>query len=695
MLPCCVDLFDLLRRVYPFRVLREAHRVPVGDEVAELAFSPGQDIFAQNDGSDDVYLLVEGRVDVIDRRSGREEIASTIEAPHYFGEWEALFDDRRVFGIRAAVAGRCLVMSGAFFRRLVTESPALAKGFGTILRDHHGIFAAFDRFKGQLLAGADHGRLDIARLVDLYRDLEPALHAGVQEPHRLDTEALGYALRRLPANVTSTFAYLLVDEVPPAFGNPSAMFAQVASAARRRDVWEMLPGKNLVLLRTGNSDLIDLVTCLCLFAVEARKIRERINRGGGLVVLQHGVVQGGDDVSGGATNALFDSLPFSRREMEGLRRIWGGATLSRLFDIARHREMFAVEVLRRQRNYALRRAEVWAEEVARLTRDLLGCDPADLKPGTRVHIISSNTHSVTNCLNPWFAANRDRIVDWARSTGHPAAALEWTTLSDLAYATVRDYHAAVPEARAESLAVASGHGQVRLDRTASTGIQVQLIDLARLRGVAIDQDVVQISAAPIDGHDVIVNIDYAFGEQAEQVMRVLLMLFGSNVASVNFLGKAGALLGRRGDILVPTAFIEQHSDLFQPLPERASRCSDGSPAAEALVRRLPGADVHQGPMLTVDGTLLQNRAMLHFYRRIWGVVGMEMEGTHYYREILESAELGVIRGDVAYRFFYYVSDVPLGGGDSLVAPLSAAEGVPPLYAITRHILDEILKGCNA
>ena len=39
-------------------------------------------------------------------------------------------------------------------------------------------------------------------------------------------------------------------------------------------------------------------------------------------------------------------------------------------------------------------------------------------------------------------------------------------------------------------------------------------------------------------------------------------------------------------------------------------------------------DVRTGPLLTVSGTLLQNRDMLHFYRHIWDCIGLEMESTN-------------------------------------------------------------------
>lgn len=294
---------------------------------------------------------------------------------------------------------------------------------------------------------------------------------------------------------------------------------------------------------------------------------------------------------------------------------------------------------------------------------------------------------MTNCLNPWVRENGTEVFAWARETGHPTVDETWRSEIEAVYALLPEFFAVFPERERAFRAAAEGAGQYRLDRTASTGIQVQLIDLQRIVDAAIDPAITPFNR----GGDYIVNIDYAFGEQAEYVIRNLLMLFGENVRSVNFLGKAGALVGNRGDILAPTAFIEQHSDLFQPLPPKTLRCGDES-CADRLERRLSGGTVHRGPLLTVDGTLLQNRQMLNFYRQIWDVIGMEMEGTHYYRGILESSQLGVIRGDVDFRFFYYVSDLPLQSHANLASPLKRSEGVPPLYAITRHILDEISTG---
>lgn len=662
--------------MHPFRFLRGKQRDELIASLVERRVPANTEVFRQYDTDQSVYLIAAGTVEVFDPRRSHDDLITVIPEHHYVGEWEAIFQEPRMFSLRSRTECRLYALSGERFRRLLAESPGFAQGFGTILRDNQGIFSAFDQFKVELLQAAGRGHISIEALLPLYRALRPALHPGIDEPSRIDLGALLYAVRRLPDNVTRTFAFLLVDELPAALEDSVDLLPAVGTAARRRDIWEVLPGKDLVLLRTGDSDLIDLTSSLCLYAVEARKIRERVIRGECLTDIESFLAQRPAPAAEECRTFL-SGLPFSRREVEGLLRIWPHDAVQRVSEISRHREMFNIDVRRRQRDYHARRGELWTGAVARSTAELIGLDPVDLPAERGVHIISSNTHSVSNCLNPWFREHSSQVRAWAETTGHPALEETWTHPQDLVYALARSYVAAHPDQEDAIRDRARHAGHHELQRTVNTGIRVQLIDLARLQAQPVDPELYPLRQDSPAADDLVVNIDYAFGEQAEYVIRNLLTLYGENVRSVSFLGKAGALLGQRGDLLAPTAFIEQHSDLFQPLPEQ----------------KIPaGLSVHRGPMLTVDGTLLQNRQMLNFYRQIWNVTGMEMEGTHYYRQVLESRELGVIRPDVSVRFLYYVSDLPLEAGASLAAPLGVREGVPPLYAITRHMLNQIIGG---
>src|SRR5690606_17347134 len=70
------------------------------------------------------------------------------------------------------------------------------------------------------------------------------------------------------------------------------------------------------------------------------------------------------------------------------------------------------------------------------------------------------------------------------------------------------------------------------------------------------------SGIKYSGDDVILVFDYAFGEQAFEVMDELLRPYEHNqevytmhVKSISIMGKAGILTGTKGDIMIPTSHI--------------------------------------------------------------------------------------------------------------------------------------------
>ncbi|MFP4430305.1 MAG: DUF6909 family protein [Spirochaetaceae bacterium] len=618
----------------------------------------GSAIIRQGDRDDRwVYLIQSGAVEVIDPRGGSPMPLERIGPLHYFGEWETIFDEPRQREIRAFSDCLLIRFPGETLESFFETEPRFCQAFGAILRTKQRIFEAFDRFEVEVMRGVAQGYVNVPRLLAFYRDLQPALHPFLESPE-IDLSALRYAVRRLPENVTRTFVFRLADELSElselselgAVGSPGDTGAgtqeavglrPVATQARRREVFESMPGQNLVMLRDGSSDLMDLVSLLCLYGTEAAKLRHRV-----------------------AAGALTDA------EKEQLREVWGNQVEARLEEVVNHREQFSVYVQPQRSRYRERRSERWLTQIADATEDALGYSPFRLSPDVEVHIISSNTHSVTNCINPWFTEHLEELT-----AGRSDA--EETGRRNGGYAGLRHYFREHPEAQAAFREAAEAAGILTLADTASTGIQVQLIDSRKVDLSCVDPG---ISVSGDATHKLLVNIDYAFGEQAEFIMKHLILLFGRNIRSINFFGKAGALQGSRGDLLAPTAFVEQKNDRYLPAYVPEGR----------IPERIEGHRVHPGPMLTVDGTLLQNRRMIHYYRRIWGCVGIEMEGAHYLRQVIEARELGILPGDVEGRYLYYVSDLPLQHNDSLSRPLSPEEGVPPLYAITRYILSKIL-----
>jgi CRP-like cAMP-binding protein len=682
----------LLKQLVPFRYLHPTQQQALQERALVREYAAGEILSRQDDLSDRrVFLLLEGGVEFIDERTGAR--VGEVEAGRYFGERAALFETPRQYTMCATAPSKTAELEPEEFLGLIKASAPFAQALGNTLREKQGLFRAFDAFMAALQHGASNNAFDLKELVARYEALEPALHPHAREA-RIDFAALTYVLKRLPAQITETFAIYLTDTLPPRLLCADELFEPVPTDARRRTVYELMPGKSLVLLRDGVSDLSDFMTCLCAYVVEARKLRRRLDESRKLSVLGRFVRQGwtraladelGDADAGRDVlvqqRVILYHIGFSPAEIAGLEGLWGERAAERLFRLSVHHEDFAVEVTRQLQSYHGQIIESWVSQIATACEGLMGHDPAALPADLPVHIISSNTHSVSNCFNPFFVEHGEAILAWAER--HRPRELDgaWPTPQDKLYALGRRYVAAHPEAAATMRRMEQECGVVRLKETALTGIEVKLIDMSRLVGKSYD---VGIPAAAEGTRGLIVNIDYAFGQQAEDILGNLVTLFARNLKSVNVLGKAGAMIGKRGDVLVPTAFIEQMHDIYQRVPQ------DMAIDVQRLAADLPERSVHVGPLLTVTGTMLQNRVLLNFYKKIWGCVGLEMEGIYYLREVLKARRLGVLGEHVALRFLYYVSDIPLNTEETLAGALSPVEGVPPLYAITREILRGVL-----
>ena len=655
--------------ILPFAYLSREERQQLRTHLSEHHHAIGDVLFAE--GAPDnarVYLLCEGAV-AIHRTAadGSARRVAVVQQGHYFGERTPLFGGPRSTTATALEASHTFSLDAAPFLALLRDSPIFARAFGNILRDKQGLFSAFDRFVAEVKHGASRGHIVLPRLLHLYRPLAPALHRGVNSD-ALDAAALSYALKRLPPNVTRCLSWFLVDDLPYIYSTAQETLESLPTEARRRAIWRMLPGKNLVLLRDGQSDLLDLITCLCIYAVEAGKIRRRL---ADPVVLW-------DLIGPLDAETVLGRLDFSHEERELLDRLFPEGLRQRLHDIAMHHEDASITVYKQLDNYNSDHAEDWTRQVAAAVHDLFGVSAHDLPDGVDVHIISSNTHSVTNLLSPWLQENQARIDAWGAVQRQDIYKAGWVQPLDRTIALARPYLAAHPEA-ARARAERDHHAGVRvIGESAFTGIAVQVFDTQALTPEGMDPTLPQPARRSL-----IVNIDYAFGQQAEPILSSLMYLFGSRIRSINVLGKAGGLVGKRGDALVITRFVEQiDEEIYQP----TTACN-----VERLRSRLPDREVHEGPALTVMGTVLQNETLLRYYERIWGCVGVEMEGAWYCRRLLEAQDLGLIAANTDLRFVYYVSDLPLDAHGTLSAAMTLTEGIPPLYAATREVLTSIFE----
>ncbi|KAK7196422.1 Cyclic nucleotide-binding domain containing protein [Novymonas esmeraldas] len=206
----------------------------------------------------------------------------------------------------------------------------------------------------------------------------------------------------------------------------------------------------------------------------------------------------------------------------------------------------------------------------------------------------------------------------------------------------------------------------------------------------------------------IINMDFAFGAQAEGICRVIFSAFGKRIRSVSVMGKAGGLAGKRGDIqLASHVLLSKSSLILEDNQDELRNCRNQDLTAQRLQELAgPRVRVHHGKVLTVTGTMLQNAHLLRYYQQVWRCVGTEMEGSYFARVIEDFYRQGIAHPGLTSRFAYYTSDLPLAqsdaeaearrthrapaGGATLSAPMSPIEGVPPLYAIARGILENVL-----
>lgn len=525
-------------------------------------------------------------------------------------------------------------------RLAIEEFETLAKGI--ILR-------------GYYRPGGESGA-SLRKLMTLSR---PALHPHIADPDRLDAEALGYVLQRLPDGIWGVRQITVVREIEPEVAGD---FEAVGTRARRRPTFRTGPASFVTAFRGGMSDLVDFISAITCFQIESDKIRARYSAflqklsedpdtasvwrllgGGGLpedpagrrMLLHELSVEFRCDY--GSVKSLDASLGGRLPEVVTAIASTGPRDLKVVFS-----DRFGLVGM-----YS-RRAKLWTSALA--GEIALG---GSSRP---VFVVSSNRHSMVNCLSPFV---RER---WA----------------ELGMKDPEDYsggRAALEDPATRAARAARDSVCIRTVEVPGDMPFCQVIDLPALEAGLVDG---RLTPA---GDGLLVNMDYAFGEEGFFLLNEILETFGARVRGVFVMGKAGILRGDRGDIMLPSFFVKQGSgDVYDT----------GNCLSKADFEGLGCGAVHEGgPMLTVAGTFLQNSAVLSYFRDNWGVLGVEMEGIPYAKAIRQAVLRGRTSPDMAVGIAYYASDAPLAG-DLLSVPLGE-RGVGPVYAASLAILRKVFE----
>ncbi|WP_322971285.1 DUF6909 family protein [Faecalibacter sp. LW9] len=515
-------------------------------------------------------------------------------------------------------------------------------------------------------------------LRNLLYELEPEIYGSMTDPNKVELSGLMYVLDRLPDGIVETpFITFTADE-----GYDRSIFTPIIPAKRRRFCYRIDDDQMNIEISRGRSEIYDILTHLTFLFNEADKIRNRAFDNQTLTknrlweIIEDIVVSGKELTRKDREVALMHLSTILGRTFEETQGIhayfstadepdkffktvyWMGMTSQADRLGIKKREITFTSTLRESIGHHVI-GEKWANEIK---RQLF----ANNLQEKNIHIISANMHSVSNMLYAHEALKRKFKADSVEI---------YEDLSASNNKLMRDQlHEYVQK-----------QGLIYIKDQSGTNIDVQIIDLAK-----VDLKNTAFSYAKAKDNDVIIVMDYAFGEQAFEAMDELLkpykspeVSFKMNVKSVAIMGKAGILEGVKGDLMVATSHVfEGTTDNYFFDNELTAADFEGC-----------GLGVYEVPMISVLGTSLQNKDILEYFKNSsFQAIGLEMEGAHYHKAIQVASKIRHhIDKDVKVMYAYYASDNPLETGSTLASGGLGLTGVKPTYLITQKILEKIIK----
>lgn len=510
--------------------------------------------------------------------------------------------------------------------------------------------------------------------------LRPEIYGSIAE-EKVELNGLLYVIERLPVGIEQCrYINLTSDE-----GYSRSHFKAIVPPKRRRNCYRIDDEQMNIEITRGRSDIYDILTHLTFIFIESHKIMNRVlidedklsrdwQKLEQAVLLDRKLSEiEREKAISHASNILgrsfaeildiYDGFATTESPERFLHIVYwlGKLAIEEFLDNDKRTITFS-PILRERLGHHIY-GEIWANSI----KEQLEKNNLINRP---IHVISANMHSVMNSL---FATH--------------VLKSKYEEQSDF-YIYEELSKSGNHEDRAIITAFAIEHGMISIPDQSGTNIDVQIFDTAK-----INWEQSAFPTAKINGESpVIIVMDYAFGEQAFETIDELLkpykpdehnenLKYYLNVESVSIMGKAGILVGGKGDIMIPSAHInEGTADNYTFENELSAEMFEGN-----------GIPVFAGPMVTVLGTSLQNKDLLKFFHdSTWGVIGLEMEGAYYQKAIQSASKIRKsIHPNVKVRYAYYASDNPLETGSTLASGGLGTTGVKPTYLITIKILEQI------
>lgn len=507
-------------------------------------------------------------------------------------------------------------------------------------------------------------------ILESLKVLSPEIYGLMNDEEKLELDGLLYVLERLPRGIEECRFIRLISRE----GYEDAGLPILVPTKRRRNCYRLDAEQMYVEMTRGRSDIYDILTHLSFLYIESEKIRKNStdhkNQPGydwqmlEKIVMHQMLGEAFDEESACSylSHIIGRTFDETQKAIERFRQAgnlslfhvvyWMGKRSMEELLHEKDREIFFSATLRERIGH-----HVYGEQWANHIKQLLSEKKYLNRP---IHIISANLHSVITSI-------------------YGTHVFDIESFEQLEQLAQEISSGKATKKQAEIQKYALKHGLIEMPDTSGTNIGTQLIDCSKFSKTSLGPG---IHIKPSE--DLILVMDYAFGEQAFECMDELLKPYKKemlNVVSVSIMGKAGILKGGKGDIMVPTAHVfEGTADNY---PFQNSLKSDDFEGF--------GLNVFEGSMISVLGTSLQNKEVLrYFMESSWNAIGLEMEGAHYQKAIQAASRIRhSINADVQTAYAYYASDNPLETGSTLASGSLGKEGVKPTYLITWKILQHL------
>lgn len=623
------------------------------------------------------FILLKGEVQIFNDKNCFEDL---IENVGLFGYEGPIFHSRSKKAI--VEEGTCLgIIDQETFLKVIIPFSKYCMYLSRVIIHKDKVLDSLGELKTYILSMPNNGPFNIPKLLGLYKKTNPCLHPKAQS-NEIDFSAWSYALNRLPENIFETFVLVLINQAPKLLSiDPEItkeLIKDVKTKARMRDTFRYIEGKNMIFVRELETDVFDFISNMCIHIIECLKLRSHI----GAPRLIERIYKTGEDTKETIKVLKEETcLHISNDDEKTIFRTFGKEFSKKIININLHYQDYNLCINKIPQN-KLDSVELWMQNVWSRTRKLLEIKTSiDEIDDLVVDIIQGSKRTLLGCISPHLHGNKDVIMNWAKENKIVPKTKEFPCESDRLMANSFYYYKNDKSKAAERLEVEREHGIEIIEEHFGTGVQVLLINVNKLNGNKIDPN---LKFKPASKNHLILHIGYTFGAQSSAIIKPLLMLFASKARSFNIIGKAGGLTGERTDILVA-------SRMFYDKTHELCTINYGDLDAETL-KKETGSPVHIGPMLTVAGTILQNKDLLNFYKHVMGCVGLEMEGFFFIKEIDNAMRHSLLRKDFITRCFYYASDLPLDPTQNLAMEdgnVSWDEGVVSMNAIMRVIFKKL------